>query len=351
MPSFNTAPKDILAARLQDEQELRIILSFYQYTYIRSTQALRERLYQKLSSMNVLGRIYIASEGINAQISVPESQYEKFKYTIRSFPRLKDVYLNPSVFSQRYAFLKLVIKCRKSIVSDGLNTKEVDMTKRGQYLSPFEFNKKMESGNTVVIDLRNHYETEIGHFEGALLPNTDSFRETIRILTDLLTTDKGKNILLYCTGGIRCEKASSFLLKKGFPHVFQIKGGIISYFREVMNTGLKSKFRGKNFVFDDRLGEKISDETISYCYQCHAPSDQHTNCNNKECHILFIQCPECKSRFEGCCSAACKEINKLPEWVQKALRKGKSNFTRAMHSYGIYERKTVSGVSICDVKN
>ena len=332
VPLFNTYPKEILEARLWQEKEPRLTVSFYYYTTIESTQALRNRLYHELSSIDVLGRIYIALEGINAQISIPQSQYKDLENIIRAFPCLKDVYLNQSVIPLRHAFLKLVIKCRKYIVSDGLKESDLDMTKRGNYISPAEFNKIMQKKNVITIDLRNHYETEVGHFEGAILLNTDSFRETLQILPDLIKEHKKKKILLYCTGGVRCEKASSFLLSQGFSNISQLKGGIIHYFREVVNGSLGSMFKGKNFVFDQRLGEKVSHKTISHCHQCHMLSDEHTNCRNKECHVLFIQCARCSAKFEGCCSEACKEINRLPEWVQKALRKGKRNPTRTARS-------------------
>ena len=331
MSLYNIHPKEILEAKLCHEKEPRVTLSFYLYTKIGSTQAFRDQLYQELSSVNILGRIYISPEGINAQINIPKSQYKKFEHIIRSFPCLEDVYLNPSITSQQYAFLKLVIKCRKNIVSDGLDKDELDMNRRGDHISPAEFNRIMQKKEAVTVDLRNHYETEIGHFEGALIPNTDSFRETLRVLPSLLKKHRKKRILLYCTGGVRCEKASSLLLTQGFSKVFQLKGGIVSYFREVVNNGLVSRFRGKNFVFDQRLGEKISHETISHCHQCHIPSDEHTNCKNKECHVLFIQCAECSIKFEGCCSETCREINRLPEWVQRVHRKGKRNPTRAIH--------------------
>ena len=127
---------------------------------------------------------------------------------------------------------------------------------------------------------------------------------------------------MYCTGGIRCEKASAWLKHKGFQNVFQLNGGIIEYARQVNEHGLENKFIGKNFVFDERLGERISNDIISVCHQCGKPCDTHTNCKNDGCHLLFIQCEDCAEKLNGCCSEACKEIIALPVEAQKQIRKG-----------------------------
>ena len=127
---------------------------------------------------------------------------------------------------------------------------------------------------------------------------------------------------MYCTGGIRCEKASAYILHRGFKNVFHLEGGIINYANEVKEKGLPNKFKGKNFVFDDRLGERISEEIIAKCHQCGKPADTHTNCINGACHLLFIQCEECAKKYEGCCSKECQDFIHLPEEEQKELRKG-----------------------------
>ena len=139
---------------------------------------------------------------------------------------------------------------------------------------------------------------------------------------DMLKSKNDKNIIMYCTGGIRCEKASAYLLHKGFKNVFHLEGGIINYANEVKEKGITNKFKGKNFVFDDRLGERISEEIIAKCHQCGGPADEHTNCVNSACHLLFIQCAECKKKYEGCCSKECQDFIHLPEEEQKELRKG-----------------------------
>ena len=141
-------------------------------------------------------------------------------------------------------------------------------------------------------------------------------------MVDLLKDQKDKNIVMYCTGGIRCEKASAWMKHNGFENVFQLNGGIIEYARQVQEQGLQNKFKGKNFVFDRRLGEKISHEVIAKCHQCGKPADTHTNCKNEGCHLLFIQCDACVEKMNGCCCDECKTISLLPEEEQKELRKG-----------------------------
>ena len=131
---------------------------------------------------------------------------------------------------------------------------------------------------------------------------------------------------MYCTGGIRCEKASAYFKHIGFPNTYQLEGGIIKYANEVKNKKLVNKFIGKNFVFDERLGERISNDVVAFCHQCGKPSDTHTNCKNVACNVLFIQCDECASLHEGCCSNECREVIKLPEEEQKLRRKGKTSF-------------------------
>ena len=185
------------------------------------------------------------------------------------------------------------------------------------------FNAITDDPNTILIDMRNHYESEVGHFENAILPDADSFREEIALLPEMLKGKEDRNIVMYCTGGIRCEKTSAFLKHIGFPKVHQLEGGIIKYARDVKSAGLQNKFKGVNFVFDERLAERISDDVIATCHQCGSPFDHHTNCANLACHVLFIQCDACKEKFNQCCCEECRDIAALPEETQRALRKGK----------------------------
>jgi len=189
-----------------------------------------------------------------------------------------------------------------------------------------KFNELIEDPNTVLVDMRNHYESEIGHFKGAITPDVDTFRDSLDLIEDDLKEHKeDKKLVMYCTGGIRCEKASAYYKHKGFKNVFQLEGGIIEYARQVDNQGLENKFVGKNFVFDHRRGERISDDVIANCHQCGEPCDVHINCANEACHLLFIQCESCSEKMEQCCSTECQEIIQLPYEEQKRLRSGAHN--------------------------
>jgi UPF0176 protein len=173
--------------------------------------------------------------------------------------------------------------------------------------------------------MRNHYEYEVGHFENAIEIPSDTFRDQLPMAVNMLKEQKDKNIIMYCTGGIRCEKASAYMLHNGFQNVYHLEGGIIQYANKVKKERLPNKFLGKNFVFDGRLGEKIGEEIISHCHQCGAPCDTHTNCANEACHLLFIQCQSCAEKYEGCCSEECQSVNHLSEEEKKQNRKGKKN--------------------------
>lgn len=302
----------------------RTTLSFYKYHLIEDPKAFRDELYREWSSLETWGRIYIATEGINAQLSVPTENFEAFKKQLYSIPFLNGVRLNVAIEDDGKSFFKLKIQVRKKIVADGLQDDTFDASDSGVHLNAREFNELTGNSNTVVVDMRNHYESEVGHFKNAILPDVDTFRESLPIVEDILTDKKENNIVMYCTGGIRCEKASAWFKHRGFKNVFQLNGGIIEYARQVKEQGLENKFLGTNFVFDERLGEKISNEVISVCHQCGNKCDTHTNCKNEACHLLFIQCKECASKYEGCCSDECKEVIALPIDQQRELRKGKA---------------------------
>jgi UPF0176 protein len=322
MPLHNRIEGRILKEKIRSSPEKRVTISFYKYHNITDPAAFRNELYAGFDSMEILGRIYLATEGINAQISVPEKNFDAFKTYVYSIPFLNGVRLNVAVDDNGKSFFKLKILVRKKIVADGLNDETFDVTNGGVHVDAEQFNKLADNPDTIVIDMRNHYESEVGHFKGAICPDVDTFREELQIAEDLMREHKDKNLLMYCTGGIRCEKASAWMKHLGFKNVFQLDGGIIKYAQEVKEKGLENKFIGKNFVFDERLGERITPDVIATCHQCGAPCDDHTNCKNDGCHLLFIQCRACAEKYHGCCSTECSEIIQLPLEQQKALRKG-----------------------------
>jgi UPF0176 protein len=275
-----------------------------------------------LNHLQVFGRIYIATEGINAQISVPTHLFEDFKTYLYSIKGLEGLRLNIAVNDNGKSFWVLRIKQRSKIVADGIEDASFSMENKGKYVNAVQMNELISSPETIVIDMRNHYEYEVGHFVNAIEIPSDTFREQLPMAADMMKDKKDKNIIMYCTGGIRCEKASAYMLHHGFKNVFHLEGGIINYANQIKEEGLESQFKGKNFVFDDRLGEKITEDIISKCHQCGAPCDTHTNCKNDGCHLLFIQCPSCAETYAGCCTQACTDIVHLPEEKQIELRKG-----------------------------
>jgi UPF0176 protein len=326
MQLYNNLSAKERAELIEQAGKDRLTISFYKYAKIGNPEIFRNHMFLAWNTMDVLGRIYIAHEGINAQLSVPADNFETFKNHLDSISFLENVRLNIAIEHDNFSFLKLKVKVRDKIVADGLNDKTFDVTNKGIHVGAARFNELIEDPNTLLVDMRNHYESEIGHFKNAITPDVDTFRESLDIIeADLKDHKDDKNLVMYCTGGIRCEKASAYFKHKGFKNVFQLEGGIIEYTRQVKDQQLENKFLGQNFVFDERRAERISDDVIAHCHQCGAPFDIHTNCANDACHLLFIQCDKCKEEMNNCCSNTCKEIHALPYEKQKALRKGQGN--------------------------
>ncbi|WP_055094343.1 rhodanese-related sulfurtransferase [Flavobacterium aquidurense] len=344
MQLYNTLSAEERAIMIDDAGKQRLTLSFYAYAKIQDPKKFRDDLFVAWNKLDALGRIYVANEGINAQMSIPEENLETFRATLEVYDFMKGIRLNEAVEHDDHSFLKLTIKVRDKIVADGLNDETFDVTNIGVHLKAKEFNEILDDPNTIVVDFRNHYESEVGHFKGAITPDVETFRESLPIINDQLQNHKeDKNLVMYCTGGIRCEKASAYFKHQGFKNVFQLEGGIINYAKQIEAEGLESKFIGKNFVFDNRLGERITEDIISQCHQCGKPCDNHTNCENDGCHLLFIQCDECKAAMENCCSSECLDVIHMPLVDQvrlrtgkqvgnKVFRKGKSDSLKFKHS-------------------
>lgn len=318
----NRISRKELKEKILNDPTPRITISFYCYFRIEEPELFRNQLYKELKALDVLGRIYLAHEGINAQISVPKDNFEMLRSYLYSHEPLNGLRLNIAVDDDGKSFYVLDIKVRKKIVADGIEDPAFNMANKGKYVNAEEFNKLTNEPCTVVIDMRNHYEYEVGHFENAIEIPSDTFREQLPMAVDMMKDDKEKNIIMYCTGGIRCEKASAYMKHQGFNNVFHLEGGIINYVNQAKEKGLENKFHGKNFVFDQRLGERVTDEIIASCHQCGKPADTHVNCVNDACHLLFIQCEECKTKMEGTCSQECLDFIHLPADEQKKLRSG-----------------------------
>ena len=317
---YNKKSKIELKKSLKRESFNRLTYSFYKYCFIDNPEDLRNKLFLDLIEQDILGRIYVSKEGINAQISIPEHNIGYFKSYIHSIDVFSDIKFKHAV-EEGTSFLKLKILVRDEIVAYKVPEDSYDMNKTGVHLKPVDFNSSIKEKDSIVVDMRNYYESEVGRFKNAIIPDAHFSKELLPTVAKALEGKEDKKVHLYCTGGIRCEKASSYLIKKGFKEVYQLEGGIIQYAHDMKENDLKSEFIGKNFVFDDRMGERVTNDIIGKCHQCKTPSDDHKNCKNDACHLLFIQCDKCAEKYNDCCSNACNEFLQLDIETQKKLRK------------------------------
>lgn len=322
----------------------RKTLSFYRYVQITDPEAFKNRLLEAWSALDCMGRIYVAKEGINAQMNVPVMYWDRFDAWVQNQPELKGVPYKIAVEEKDIpSFYKLAIKIRKKIVADGLNDETFDVTDTGAYLTAAEMNRYIDDPDAIVVDMRNGYESEVGHFEGAITPQVDTFREELKLAPELLRVHKNKKIALYCTGGIRCEKASAWLKHNGFSDVRHLKGGIIDYAHQVRQLGLENRFKGKNFVFDERLGERIGPDIISYCHLCETEkSDTHYHCRNQVCHVLFLGCEGCVKKRSGYCSTRCQLFDVLPKAHKKTIARFYNRYFKPAQFKKSRLRKTVT---------
>lgn len=331
----NRVNRKELKARMLADPTPRTTLSFYRYYSIPDPAAFRDALYTAWHAMGVFGRVYVAAEGINGQVSLPTEQLDAFRAHFESLEGFSNLRLNIAVEDNGKSFYKLDLKVRHKIVADGIDNPDFNPADTGTHLKAEDWNALMDEPEVLVVDMRNHYESEVGHFEKAILPDCDTFREELDKVVDMLGENRDRKVMMYCTGGIRCEKASAWLKYNGFPNVYQLEGGIIQYARRIKELGLPSRFHGKNFVFDERLGERITPEIIAQCHQCGAPADTHVNCANDACHLLFIQCDACREKMETCCSEACREVLHLPAEEQEKIRKAKQKVSGTEHYRGL----------------
>ena len=223
---YNKKSRELLLKELEQEPFERITCSFYRYMSIENPESLRDELYRDWNDFQIFGRIYIAAEGINAQLSCPEHHWETFKKNMDSNTAFLKMPLKIAL-QPGESFYKLTIKVKNEIVAYGLEKNEYDMQHVGRHLNATQFNQAMEDRNTVVVDMRNYYESEVGRFTNAIIPDVDTSRELLPEVKQLLHGKEDSKVLLYCTGGIRCEKASAYLVYHGFQDVNQLGGGII----------------------------------------------------------------------------------------------------------------------------
>ena len=291
MALHNRVDKRVLKERIQKDETPRKTISFYRYVHIPNPEEYRDELYRKLESLDCLGRIYLAKEGVNAQMSVPENHWSSFNSIVEQDSYLKGVPFKIAVEDDGKSFYKLKIKVREKIVADGLDDNTFNPWNTGNHLSAEEFNRAIDEG-AIVVDMRNHYESEVGHFEGAILPDADTFRDELKMVETILDGKKKEKILMYCTGGIRCEKASVVMLDAGFTNVKQLKGGILGYFEEVGGA----HWNGDCFVFDHRvaLNPELEETEVTQCYACREPLSVEEQ--QSEDYQFPISCPYCIDR-------------------------------------------------------
>ncbi len=316
----NRKNKEELMAEIAAENFERRTLSFYRYVQLSDPRKMRDELFAKFDELGCKGRIYVATEGINAQMNVPVHNWDKFDEYLNSKPEFADLRYNVAREENGESFWRLTVKVKDKVVADGLDDPDFDSSNTGKYMNAAEVNLAIEDPEFLIVDMRNEYEAEVGKFDGAHVMEVDTFREQLAKVEEELGEEKDKKVLMYCTGGIRCEKASAWFKHKGFEDVYHVEGGVINYDKQVKEQGLESKFKGKNFVFDERFGERITDDIISTCHLCEkVKCDTHYNCSDNSCHILFIACNSCYENKKGYCSMKCRAVDALPKELKKRL--------------------------------
>lgn len=305
----------------------RSYASFFKYTKALSEASgglnkLRKKMLIEWEELPVLGRVYISQEGINAQVTFPLHSGPDLQKAVRGLPGLDDVnIIEHSLEDSMSLFKSLHVRIREQLVADGIEKGKVDPTVSMGRLSPSEWHEALqkregqsgEEQRPVLIDVRNYYESRIGTFPGSIPMGTETHRSACssvdKIVADLPSSTP---LMLYCTGGIRCEKMAGYLTQmKGFSNVKSLQGGILAYTTQF--PGKQSLFKGVNFTFDGRLVSRVTEDVLAECDQCGVLFDAYANC--AYCDLLFIQCSECKERFKGCCSDECIQIKEslLPE--------------------------------------
>ena len=277
-----------------------IISSFYKYSKISNPNLFRDKHQKYCNSLKIKGKILIAKEGINGTISGTKKQIQNYEKNLKKNKLFKDIKFKHTI-SKIHPFKKTIVRVKKEIVTSGL---KVNLNKKAEYVSPKELNNIIDKQKDIILlDARNNYESKIGKFKNALTPNIETFKQFKKIKKDLLKF-KNKKIITYCTGGVRCEKASAFLKENGFKNVFQLEGGILNYIEKFPNK----HFEGRCFVFDNRMSIPSSKKSkeISICELCHVNCSHYINCINVKCDKLFICCNNCEKKFNHACSKKCK---------------------------------------------
>ena len=312
------------------------VLAYYYFTHIEDPHVEISRHFEFLRDKDIKCRVYISHEGINGQMSASPQDSALYMQWLKGDERFQEVVFKVHHHPE-HVFPRTTVKYRKQIVA---LDEPVDVSLTGEHVSPKRWKEMLENRdeNTIVLDVRNAYEWEIGHFEGAELPTLDKFRQFPEYARELKENrdPKETKVMMYCTGGIRCELYSALMKKIGFEHVYQLDGGVVNYGLE---EG-KEHWQGKLFVFDDRLAVPISsvpiaeeekEEVISHCRHCGVLSDIYYNCANMDCNELFLACPTCADTLRGCCCSHCQEAPRLRPYEKRDRPKP----FRRRHTYAL----------------
>lgn len=287
---------------------MRRILLFYKYVHIEQVQPVCDWMRATCIGLDLKGRIILAVEGINGTVAGSVEATEAFTKIMDAHPLFKKIDFKDSVESGVHDYFpRLRVVVKNEIVRMDVDTEQVSVRDAGKHLTPEQAHALLakKPDDLVVLDGRNYYEARVGHFEGAIKPEIRYFREFPEYIDKNLEQFKGKQVFMYCTGGIRCERASAYLkLKDVAKQVYQLKGGIHRYI-EKFPQGF---FRGKNYVFDDRIEVKVNDDVIGSCDLCKVPYDTYTNCLNAKCNKHFICCVDCKKNYAETCSKECQQL-------------------------------------------
>ncbi|MFN8355924.1 MAG: rhodanese-related sulfurtransferase [Spirosomataceae bacterium] len=277
------------------------VLLYYYYAPIQNPNQYREEQHQFCLAHHLLGRIIIAKEGLNGTISGLAADCEAYMKWVKSDPRFCDIDFKVEATST-HTFQKLHVRVKEEIVNSDLPVNPLERT--GVHLEPAEFKQMLNDPDVVLVDMRSNYEHSVGKFKGAITFDMENLRELPEHVDEIAHL-KNKKVITYCTGGIKCEKASAYLLKQGFENVYQLHGGIIKYGIEEGGEN----FDGKCYVFDNRVAvdvNKVNPAVISHCYLCGTECDRMVNCANPECNNHVPICEKCGIEMEGACSVECK---------------------------------------------
>lgn len=296
------------------------ILLYYQFVSIDNPEEFAKEHLDYCIDLGLKGRILVASEGINGTVSGAVEQTQKYMDYLHKDPRFADMPFKIDE-ADHHAFKKMFVRLKSELVTFRVEDAPAPFEKTGKYLEPKEFYKALQDEDVIVIDGRNDYEYDIGHFRGAIRPNVKSFREFPKWIRENLDQYKDKKIITYCTGGVRCEKLTGWMLDEGFHDVAQLHGGIVTYGKDPEVQG--RLWDGKCYVFDERISVPINrteeDKVIGKCHYCGEPEDRYINCANPLCNKKIIAHPHCEEEHSGYCSSNCEKQHQLQQEADEVV--------------------------------